>query len=79
MTDNQSGSQSRTVVLLASVFVLMLAAGCAWQAWQGGDAESVFPLFRSTFIVRLIMIPGTILFLAIAIIGFRKLPRLPHW
>ena len=79
MTQASSGSQSKTVVLASSIFMVAMVASSVWVLVSGPDPESVFFFFRTGLILYPMAILGIILFSIIAIIGFRKMKKLPNW
>lgn len=77
MSTLESGSQSKAVVLVSSLFLLVLSLACAWILYEGGDPDSMFPLLKNSISARAIGLLGFVLFGWIALIGFlkKKLPR----
>jgi uncharacterized membrane protein YbhN (UPF0104 family) len=72
MSDNSQGSQSKTVVLVSSVFLALLSMVCAYLMFLGPNPSSVFWPLRQSFIFYPALGIGVLLFGRIAIIGIRK-------
>ena len=77
MSDENNGSQSRLVVLLASFFITMMSLGSAYIVYTGPDPESVFGIFRRWYLFYPIMICSTLLFGRFAVMGFKKFLTMP--
>ena len=77
MSENSQGSQSRTVVLVASLFLVALSVVSAFILYAGPDPESVFVIFRKWFLFYPIMLCAVLLFGRFAIMGFKKFIGIP--
>ena len=77
MSDNSQGSQSRAVVLVASLFLLTLSVVSAFILYTGPDSESVFVIFRIFFLFYPIMLCAVLLFGRFAVMGFKKFIGMP--
>ena len=77
MSDNSQGSQSRAVVLVASLFLLTLSVVSAFILYTGPDSESVFVIFRKWFLFYPLMLCAVLLFGRFAVMGFKKFIGMP--
>jgi len=69
---NEEGSQSKPVVLAASLFMAAFSLTCLYLAFKGPDKEGVFFFLRLGVFFYPLMIGGVILFARIAFIGFKR-------
>ncbi|AUZ54967.1 hypothetical protein SQW19_08195 [Stenotrophomonas acidaminiphila] len=76
MTDTSQGSQSKPVVLLSSLFLVLLCAGSLYILFSGPNPRSSFALFRSGLFTYPIGLAGALLFGRIAWLGFKRLRTL---
>ncbi len=79
MNDLSQGSQSKTVVFIASLFIACLGLVAGYILFLDPDPESVFLPFRKWYVFYPVMVIAVVVFGRLAFIGFRKIRTLPKW
>lgn len=70
---NEEGSQSKPVVLVASLFLAALGLFCAYMALRGPDKQNVFFFLRHGVIFYPLFVLGVFVCARITLLGFKRL------
>lgn len=70
---NEEGSQSKPVVLVATLFIVALGLFCAYLLFRGPDEKNVFFFLRHGVIFYPLMALGVFVTARVALLGFKRL------